>query len=94
VSFIFWVRSIEDIFYVEDIEQFASRFSYFEYKHFLSRDEKEWYQKWYVTDWITSENVEKYSEFYICGSPVMVKDARAKLEWLGIPKESIFFEQF
>lgn len=94
VAFIFWVRSVEDIFYVENIEQFPSEFSDFEYIHFLSREEKEWYRKWYVTDWITLENIEKYNEFYICGSPVMVKDARAKLEWLGIPKESIFFEQF
>lgn len=94
VGFIFWVRSKEDLFYEETIQQFASEFSNFEYVHFLSRDEVEWYQKWYVTDWITAQNTAKYNEFYICGSPVMVKDARAKLEWLGIPKEAIFFEQF
>lgn len=47
-----------------------------------------------MTDWITSENISKYEEFYICGSPAMVKGAREKLEELGIEKEKIFFEQY
>jgi NAD(P)H-flavin reductase len=48
----------------------------------------------YVTDWITPESIVPYSEFYICGSPAMVKGAREKLDTLGIAKEQIFWEQF
>jgi ferredoxin-NADP reductase len=35
-----------------------------------------------------------YEEYYICGSPAMVKSAREKLEALGITKENIYWEQF
>jgi len=35
-----------------------------------------------VTDWITAENIADFDEFYLCGSPVMVKSAREKLEML------------
>ncbi len=52
------------------------------------------FQEWYVTDWITRENINAYEEFYLCGSPAMVKDARARLEQLGIEKENIYWEQF
>ncbi len=48
----------------------------------------------YVTDWITAENILKYQEFYLCGSPAMVKSVREKLEELGIQKEKVFFEQY
>jgi NAD(P)H-flavin reductase len=47
-----------------------------------------------VTDWITEENIASFQEFYICGSPAMVKSAREKLEALGVKKESIFFEPY
>jgi ferredoxin-NADP reductase len=40
------------------------------------------------------QNLEQYEEYYICGSPAMVKGAREKLEALGIAKEDIFWEQF
>jgi ferredoxin-NADP reductase len=38
--------------------------------------------------------IKQFEEFYLCGSPAMVKDAREKLEKLGIPKEKVFFEQY
>ena len=48
----------------------------------------------HVTAWITLENIAGIEEFYLCGSPAMVKDARTRLEELGVPKECIKFEQF
>jgi NAD(P)H-flavin reductase len=48
----------------------------------------------YVTDAITPSLIEQHQEFYICGSPAMVKDARERLESLGVSKEVIFWEQF
>jgi ferredoxin-NADP reductase len=47
-----------------------------------------------VTDWISPENIAPYEEFYVCGSPAMVKSAREKLDALGIAKENILWEQF
>ncbi len=35
-------------------------------------------------DWITSENIIHYQEFYLCGSPAMVKSAREKLETIRL----------
>ena len=61
---------------------------------YLSRADATYATHGYVTDWITLENITRYEEFYICGSPVMVKSAREKLEALGIAKEDIFWEQF
>ena len=48
----------------------------------------------HVTAWITPENITSIEEFYLCGSPAMVKDARVRLEELGVPKECVKFEQF
>jgi ferredoxin-NADP reductase len=38
--------------------------------------------------------MDQFEEFYLCGSPAMVKSAREKLEALGVAKEDIFWEQF
>ena len=47
-----------------------------------------------LADRYTEETAAAYREFYLCGSPSMVKDARARLEALGVPKSAIFFEQY
>lgn len=72
----------------------AEQIQSFEYHPYLSREEKLWYTHGYVIDWITPESIIVYDEFYLCGSPAMVKSAREKLEALGIEKEKIFWEQF
>jgi ferredoxin-NADP reductase len=108
MKFIFWVRSEEDIFYTDNLETLGKLLTDFSYTQYLSRPNsvsdnpialktRNLQQKThigYVTDWITRENIAPYEEFYICGSPAMVKDARAKLEELSVPKEQIFWEQF
>lgn len=94
IAFVFWVREYQDVFYSSEIQELGSHFDDFEYLTYLSREEREGYKKGYVTDWIIPENIAKYEEFYLCGSPVMVKWAREKLEALGIEKEKIFWEQF
>jgi NAD(P)H-flavin reductase len=73
----------------------------FEYVQYYSREENfEEMSKnhesrtGYVTDWITPESIVQYEEYYLCGSPAMVKSAREKLESLGVKKEDIFWEQF
>lgn len=94
MAFVFGVRSIDDVFYVEESKKLAKSFPAFESLRYLSRSEASGFEKGYVTDFFTPENVSGYEEFYLCGSPAMVKDSRAKLESLGIPKEKVFFEQY
>lgn len=94
VGFVFGVRWEQDTFYTQEIVEVGKKFRDFHYQPYLSRDTLEGYKLWYVTDWITSENTASYEEFYLCGSPAMVKSAREKLEALGIVKEKIFWEQF
>ncbi len=92
-TFLYGVREERDGFYTEEMIKLEATFG-LDFELFFSRDEKSYARKWYVTDWITPENIWKFEEFYICGSPEMVKSARERLESLGIKKESIFFEQY
>ncbi len=101
LSFIFWVRNFSDSFYEMTIEDIGSYFSQFEYIQYFSREHSfesrntnHEVRNGYVTDWITEENMRNFGEYYLCGSPAMVKWAREKLENLGIKKEDIFWEQF
>ena len=93
-TFLFGVRTENDIFYKTELEELRSFHENFSPIFFLSREEKAWYKHGYVTDWITRENIGEFDVFYICGSPEMVRSAREKLENLGISKEQIFFEQY
>jgi NAD(P)H-flavin reductase len=94
VAFIFWVRDNGDTFYKDEITTLGERFSDFTSVPYLSRWDLPGYEKGYVTDWITNEHIRSYEEFYLCGSPAMVKSAREKLEALGVMKEQIFWEQY
>jgi Na+-transporting NADH:ubiquinone oxidoreductase subunit F len=96
IAFVFWVRNLEDSFYEEVITTLGKSFESFEYVQYFSREDidTERQRKWYVTDWITPEQISGYEEYYLCGSPAMVKSAREKLEALGVAKEDIFWEQF
>lgn len=95
LAFIFGVREFQDIFYYDKVLKLWSIIPHhFTYKTYLSREDLDWFQRGYVTDWITPDNIAKYQEFYLCGSPAMVKSAREKLEALGIGAERIFWEQY
>jgi len=102
ITFIFGVRNFEDSFYEEEILNLGKDFEDFQYNQYFSRESdfsatlnsQHSTRNWYVTDWITRENIWSYEEYYLCGSPAMVKSAREKLEALGVAKEDIFWEQF
>ena len=101
VLFDFWVRSFADAFYEDEISEIGKQFETFEYVQYFSRElalesrvTNHESRNGYVTDWITEESVKSYEEYYICGSPAMVKSAREKLEALGIEKTDILWEQF
>ncbi len=91
---VFGVREARDVFYDAEIRELGTKFSDFSFDRYVSREDVPGTSKGYVTEFFTAENVAKYAEFYLCGSPAMVKDARARLDGLGIPKDRVFFEQF
>lgn len=92
IKFIFWIRTVEDVFYKQILEQIKADFANFDYDIFLSREDKEGFKNWYVTDFLNVENTLEFEEFYICGSPSMVVDAQDKLWKLW--KENIFSEEY
>jgi ferredoxin-NADP reductase len=101
IAFIFGVRHFADSFYVREIGELGQKFQEFSYRQYFSRETELSgnstdisQNQGYVIDWITADNIASYEEFYLCGSPAMVKSAREKLEALAVPKESIFFEQY
>lgn len=94
MAFVFGVREKRDVFYVEESQRLGESFPDFVSLRYLSRSEEPGFERGYVTDFVTAENIAGYREFYLCGSPAMVKDARAKLAELGVPKENVFFEQY
>ena len=78
--FIFGIRTRTDIFYTEELNQMKEQYPMFDYQIYLSQEEIQGTIFGRVTDFITKENIAPYGEFYIYGSPAMVKDAREKLE--------------
>lgn len=103
MAFIYGVRNFQDSFYEAEIQELGKSFNHFKYAQYFSRelefptilsDTAIIRLSGYVTDWINPNNIEMYEEFYVCGSPAMVKSAREKLASLWIEKEQIFWEQF
>jgi len=93
-TLLFWVRKQEDIFYLENLEKISNKYNNFKYNIYFSRDELEWTDKWYVTNYLTKENLENINEFYICWAPAMVNSSLEKLKENWINEENIFFEKF
>ncbi|MDP2103891.1 MAG: FAD-dependent oxidoreductase [Candidatus Gracilibacteria bacterium] len=93
--FIFGVREQKDSFYLEELQRIQKKYPTFSFDISLSRENIPGFAHGYVTDFLQNpEVVRQFSEFYLCGSPAMVQDTRAKLEELGILKEQVFFEQY
>lgn len=94
LKYIFGIRTIADIFYIDELSRMKKEYPMFDYQIFLSQEESVDTTYGRVTDFLTKENTSAYGEFYLCGSPAMVKDAREKLEGCGVVKENVFFEQY
>lgn len=93
-QFIFGIRKQKDSFYLKELERIKSVYPLFNYHIYLSQEDSIETIRGRVTDFLTRENIVSYEEFYLCGSPAMVGDARARLEELWVSKEQIFFEQY
>jgi len=80
--FVFGVRNVSDIFYIDELNRIKKEYPLFDYRIYLSQEEALETTHGWVTDFLTAENIALYGEFYLCGSPAMVKDARRKFEEL------------
>lgn len=97
IAFIFGVRNRKDSFYTDEIRVLQKTHPSLTYVQYFSQEESLEAANecmGYVTDWITPEHIGSYQEFYICGSPAMVKDARNRLTELNVSEKCIFFEQY
>ena len=94
MKFLFWVRKQEDLFYIDELNTLSDNNRNFSYEWYTSREQLDWYTKWYVTLYLTEENVKNFEEFYICGMPAMVDACETRLKELGISEESIFSEKY
>lgn len=93
-EFVFGVRNDADMFYQDEFVRLSNAHESFAFTQYLSQGSQEGTKKGYVSDMLTPDYVANFQEFYICGSPVMVKGVRELLAGLGIAKENIKFEQY
>lgn len=93
---VFGVRHISDLFYVEKFEALKERYpDTFFYHLVVSRDAAQWIiHKGYVTDFLTSDSIQHFWEFYLCGAPAMIEWCQEKLSELWVKEENIFFEKY
>jgi len=94
ISFAFWVRTEQDLFYTQELENLSLQYSNFTYYLYLSKESSEDIKKWYVTDFITEENSKTFKEFYICWAPAMIESSQEKLETLWVAEKQIYFEKY
>ena len=93
-TLLFWVRIKQDIFYRENFEELSKKYPNFKYKIYLSREGLKWTNRWYVTDFLTKNNLEKINETYICWVPTMVKSAINLLKQNWQEEKNIYFEKY
>lgn len=94
LKLVLWNREEKDLYYLDEFRDFKEKYPNFDVEIFLSREQKDWFQKWYVWDFLTSENISKFEEYYICWNPNMVEEVEEKLLNFWIQKENIFREKF
>ena len=94
LKLIFWSRNKEDLFYIDKLEELKKDNSNFDYEIYLSKENINSFNKWYVIDYITQNNLQNYKEFYICWIPKMIDSAKEILINNWIKKEKIFTEKY
>ena len=93
---VFGVRYKKDLYYLDKFEELKKNYPNTFYYHLIvSRDTNEWIiHNWYVTDFISSNSVKDFEEYYICWVPSMIESCEEQLFSLWIKKEQIFFEKY
>lgn len=102
-TLIYGNRSLDSIIFREALEDLKDRFlQRFMLVHVLSRDADADVPE--LTGRIDAAKIERFmgtlveaadvDHFFLCGPDTLIKDARAKLMQLGVPREKIHFEFF
>lgn len=91
---IFWLRTINDIFYIDQLEELKNKYNNFDYKIYLSKEKKTKYNEWYITNFLTKENINLFEEYYICWIPSMIQSTKIILENNWIIKKNILTEEY
>ncbi|MBT8453874.1 MAG: NADH:ubiquinone reductase (Na(+)-transporting) subunit F [Deltaproteobacteria bacterium] len=102
ISFWFGVRSKRDLFYHEEFQRLADEHPNFTYVAALSepRDDDDWngptgfiHQVAYDMHLRDHKSPED-CEYYMCGPPLMISAVQGMLRDLGVPEESVMFDDF
>lgn len=91
---IFWVRTNDDLFYIDELKNLKNNYSNFNFKIYLSRWDWIEFEKWYITDYLTQENLVNFQEYYICWIPSMIKTAKEILLNNWVEKDFVFTEEY
>lgn len=94
LKIIFGNRTFGDIYYLNELLELKNKFSNFDFEIFLSREQKVWFQKWYISSFLTQKNKNNFQEFYICGNPNMVDEVENILKNSWVLQENIFKEKY
>ncbi|MGB3049824.1 MAG: NADH:ubiquinone reductase (Na(+)-transporting) subunit F [Polyangiales bacterium] len=102
ISFWFGVRSKRDLFYHEEFQRLADEHPNFTYVVALSepRVDDGWdgptgfiHQVAYDT-YLRDHKAPEDCEYYMCGPPLMISAVQGMLRDLGVPEESVMFDDF
>ena len=91
MTLIFGAKKLEGLYFHEDFVAVDKSDKSFTYKPTLSRETIPGIAQGYVQKLI---EFDQESQYYICGSPAMVKDSIKVLEKNNVPKENIHYEIF
>jgi len=96
IYLLFGIRYEEDIFYIKELEELSNKYTNFSFDFTLSRPSENWKgNSGRVSAHLPSKITDKKNnQFYLCGSPDMVKDIRKLLIDSDIDMKNIKFEIF
>lgn len=97
----YWIRKKTDFFCEEILNNFSKENKNFSYKIFFSREdekiseENENFEKWYCTKIFENKNLDfQNTEFYFCGSLLLMKEIWEKLKEKLVEKDRFVFEAY
>lgn len=94
LKLIFWSKNSNDLFYINKLNKLKKENSNFDFEIFLSKEKINWYNKGYVIDYLTQNNIKNFEEYYICWIPKMINESMEILKKSWISKKNIFTEKY
>lgn len=102
VRFYYGARTVDDLFYLDEILEIGSRLAGFSFTVGLSDAlPSDWshdgvaVDEGFITDIVEKNEPElRMTEVYMCGPPPMVEAAQTMLEQNAVPEDQVFFDKF